>query len=484
MKQKISILKGLFLFTGLCIAVFFSEPADASAKSQTISVDDGDSKTISVYVGDTGTIVPVQPPAPTPTAAPGTDIDGEDYPAYDVPDDTWTDDTWTGEDSQNIRFFYTVDTDNPVSPSLTVNADGSYVANAPGYAEVEIIGYNDSGSSVFFATIYFYIRIDMTNVTLAKTSLKGYLFPEYFYGKSVVYSPAEFDIKVNSKLALSDDMYGANVSCKSSNKKVSAYASMDNNILHLELSAKKKAKTVLTIQIAGKAFTISVSLNPVGISNRSYLLAKGRSKKLKIKGYSGKIKWSSSNKKIASVSSKGKVKGKKVGNVVITAKIGEKRIGCAVSVTTKKLKKVCERATYIGSHWKYSQAKRTQSGYYDCSALVWKAYKQYAGITFGDASYPGTTATESAWCREHKRIIKGGYSYKKVAKMKLNPGDLVFKSTDLKKKYSTTYHVEMFTGYVCQGYTPKGKPIVQSLWAARGAGYGAEEGSLLARPMK
>lgn len=482
MRKKINVLKGIFLLICLWVTALFLESADVAAKSQTISVDNGDSKTIAVYVGDTGTIVPVQPttPVPTPIPTPETDMGEEDDSAYETPDDDLT-----GEDSQNIRFFYTVDTDNPAAPSLTVNADGSYVANAPGYAEVEIIGYDDFGSSVFFATVYFYINIDMTNVTLAKTSLKGYLIPQYYYGKKkVVYSPAELDIKVNSKLILSDDMYGVNLSCKSSNKKVSVYASLDKNILHLELNAKKKVKTVLTVQIAGKTFSISVSLNPVGISNNSYLLVKGHSKKLKITGYSGKITWSSSNKKIASVSSKGKVKGKKIGNVVITAKIGEKRIGCAVSVTTKKLKKVCERATYIGTHWKYSQPKRTQKGYYDCSSLVWKAYKENTGIVFGDASYPGTTWTESAWCRDHNLMIKGGYSYKKVTKMKLNPGDLVFKSTDMKKKYSTTYHVEMFTGYVCQGYTPNGKPIVQSLWAARSAGYGAEEGSLLARPMK
>lgn len=486
--KRINYLNGVVLFISLCVAAMFLEPADAAAKSQAISVNDGDSKNVSVYVGDTGTIVPVLAPTPSPmpTAMPTADVDGEEAPADKMPDDSWEtpEDNGTGENIQDIHFFYTVDTDNPAAPCLTVNPDGSYVAKAPGYAEVEIIGYNDSGSSVFFATIYFYVRVDMTRVTLAKTSLKGYLFPAYYYGKKVIYSPAEMDVRVNSQVVLNDDMYGVNVSCKSSSKKVSVDVSLENNILHLELSAKKKVKTVLTIQIAGKNFSVPVTLNPVGISNNSYLLVKGHSKKLKIKGYSGKIKWTSSNKKIASVSSKGKVKGRKIGNVVITAKIGDKRIGCAVSVTTRKLKKVCERATYMGTHWKYSQEKRTQSGYYDCSALVWKAYKQYAGMTFGDAGYPGTTATESAWCRDHKRMIKGGYSYKKIAKMKMNPGDLVFKSTDLKKKYSTTYHVEMFTGYVCQGYTPKGKPVVQSLWAARGPGYGAEEGSLLARPMK
>ena len=158
-------------------------------------------------------------------------------------------------------------------------------------------------------------------------------------------------------------------------------------------------------------------------------------------------------------------------------------MGCAVSVTSSKIKKVCKRGTYIGTHWKYSQKKRTQSGYYDCSALVWKAYKKGAGFTFGDSHYPGTTDTESAWCKTHKKMVKGGYKYKNVEKMKLNPGDIVFKSTNPKKPYKTTYHVEMFTGYLCYGFDSNGKAMVTSLWAARGAGYGAEEGSLLARPM-
>lgn len=81
-------------------------------------------------------------------------------------------------------------------------------------------------------------------------------------------------------------------------------------------------------------------------------------------------------------------------------------------------------------------------------------------------------------------MIKGGYSYKKVKKMQINPGDLVFKSTNLGDPYRTTYHVEMFTGYLCLGYDSKGKANVTSLWASRDPGYSAAEGSLLARPLK
>lgn len=326
--------------------------------------------------------------------------------------------------------------------------------------------------------------LDMTNVTLDKTSLVGYLVPIYNYGSSVYYGDVEFDINVNSPVVLDENMRGINLTCKSSNKKVTARASLSENILHLSVHGDKKCTTKLTVSIGGKKFKIKISLKPVKISASSLLLEKGKTKKLKIAGCSQGITWSSFNKKIATVSKDGVVKGKKIGNVVITAKIGNNPIGCAVSITTKPLKKVCERATYIGTHWTYSQAKRTQNGYYDCSALVWKAYKECAGVTFGNAGYPGTTRTESAWCRDHGRMIKGGYTYKKVQKMQLNPGDLVFKSNSSKDPYNTTYHVEMFTGYTCLGYDSKGKPVVTSLWASREAGYGAVDGSLLARPMK
>lgn len=326
--------------------------------------------------------------------------------------------------------------------------------------------------------------LDMAKVTLQKTSVTGYLVPTYSYGNTVYYGSADFDIAVNSPAVLDESMPDIYLTCKSSNKNVRANATLSDNILHLQVYASQKCSTKLTVNIAGKKFQIKVSLKTVKISANSLLLEKEKTKKLKIYGYSKNIKWSSSDKRIASVSKSGIVKGKRIGNAVITAKIGKKRIGCAVSVTTGALIRVCERATYIGNNWTYSQALRTRPGYYDCSALVWKAYSECAGFTFGNPNYPGTSATESAWCRDNGRMIKGGYTYKKVQKMQLNPGDLVFKSKNLRDPYNTTYHVEMFTGYACLGYDGKGKPLTTSLWASRESGYGAENGSLLARPLK
>ena len=53
---------------------------------------------------------------------------------------------------------------------------------------------------------------------------------------------------------------------------------------------------------------------------------------LKVTGTKSKIKWSSSNKKVATVNSKGKVKGIGKGTAKITATVGGKKYTCKVTV--------------------------------------------------------------------------------------------------------------------------------------------------------
>lgn len=58
----------------------------------------------------------------------------------------------------------------------------------------------------------------------------------------------------------------------------------------------------------------------------------GKSVRLKITGTKKKVTWSSSNKKIATVSSSGKVKAKSEGTATIRAKVGKKSYKCKVTV--------------------------------------------------------------------------------------------------------------------------------------------------------
>lgn len=71
----------------------------------------------------------------------------------------------------------------------------------------------------------------------------------------------------------------------------------------------------------------------------------GKTVTLKLKNNKKKIKWTTSNKKIATVSKKGKVKGKKAGKVTITAKVGKKKYKCKITVKKKSTPKPTAKPT-------------------------------------------------------------------------------------------------------------------------------------------
>ena len=71
------------------------------------------------------------------------------------------------------------------------------------------------------------------------------------------------------------------------------------------------------------------------MSKKNVSIMTGETLKLKVSGTKKDIKWSSSKKSVATVSKNGKVKGKKPGTAVITAKAGEKSVKCKVKVTKK-----------------------------------------------------------------------------------------------------------------------------------------------------
>ncbi len=116
-------------------------------------------------------------------------------------------------------------------------------------------------------------------------------------------------------------------------------AELRNNTIELSIEATKNCKMKITFTIEGKTFVIPVKAKVVELSSYGCLLEKGHTQKLRVKGCSEKIVWKSFDSKIASVSKNGVVKGKKIGNVLISAKLGDQYVGCVVSVTTAQIKK-------------------------------------------------------------------------------------------------------------------------------------------------
>ena len=104
----------------------------------------------------------------------------------------------------------------------------------------------------------------------------------------------------------------------------------------------KQVKKILAIMLT---LVLSISMIPtinvsaakkVKLNKTKATIYVGKTVTLKLKNNKAKVKWSSSNKKIATVSKKGKVKGKKAGKATITAKVGKKKYKCKITVKKEK----------------------------------------------------------------------------------------------------------------------------------------------------
>lgn len=79
------------------------------------------------------------------------------------------------------------------------------------------------------------------------------------------------------------------------------------------------------------------SKSKIALNYKSATILKGEIIKLKLTGNTNKVKWSSSNPKIAKVSQKGKVTAKKVGTTKIIAEIRNKKFTCKIKVENPKV---------------------------------------------------------------------------------------------------------------------------------------------------
>ena len=116
------------------------------------------------------------------------------------------------------------------------------------------------------------------------------------------------------------------ITYKSSNKKVAKISSTG------KITALKKGTATITATQNGESFKFKVTVKKPSISPKSKTIKKGKSFTIKITGKVGTAKFKSGNSKIASVSKKGKVKGKKKGSTTITVKTNGVTLKCKVKV--------------------------------------------------------------------------------------------------------------------------------------------------------
>ncbi|MDE6254076.1 MAG: Ig-like domain-containing protein [Lachnospiraceae bacterium] len=144
-----------------------------------------------------------------------------------------------------------------------------------------------------------------------------------------------------------------------------------------------------------KAFTDNTKKIPTyKISKKSVSLSKGRTTKLSVitnpSSMQRKVKWTSSNKKVATVSSNGTVKGKAVGKTTIKAKFvagsSTKTFSCKVTVLPSAVKglKVSGGKGNMTIRWKTDKDVKGYRIYY--SKKKNGKYKQLKVITKGNVS--------------------------------------------------------------------------------------------------
>lgn len=108
-----------------------------------------------------------------------------------------------------------------------------------------------------------------------------------------------------------------------------------------KITYRNIATYVLALCLAVSLFGIAPSRTAgaktkVKLNKTSVTLQVGKTVQLKLKGTAKKVTWTSSNKKIATVTKKGKVTAKKAGKATITAKAGKKKYKCKIIVKAKK----------------------------------------------------------------------------------------------------------------------------------------------------
>lgn len=125
-----------------------------------------------------------------------------------------------------------------------------------------------------------------------------------------------------------------------------------------------KALFVVVVMFAMMGSMVSeASAAYMHLNYNSVRLSGGLTAKLKV-NTKKKVKWSSSNKKVASVSSKGLVKGKKKGKCTITAKVGKKKMKCKVTIISNPTTEEEDIAALINNaNWTSNEVPESQKNY-------------------------------------------------------------------------------------------------------------------------
>ena len=196
---------------------------------------------------------------------------------------------------------------------------------------------------------------------------------------------------------------GANSSTKWSSSNTSI-ATVDNKG---NVRALKAGTVKITANTGGYKLSTTVVVSNPKLSKTSLKVGVGKTTTLKVKGGTGKVKWKSSNKKVAKVNSKGKIVTLKTGKATITATVSGVKLKCNVNVkkpSMSKSKTIIAKDSYrLKVNYYYGKVKWKSS---NSNIVRVSASGKITGVNTGTATITAT--------------IKGGKKLKCKVKVKAN----------------------------------------------------------------
>lgn len=211
----------------------------------------------------------------------------------------------------------------------------------------------------------------------------------------------------------------------------------------------KSGTHVIYISVDGVEFEDAIECVVLSAPENVIRIAKGKSCTVNIgeipEGL--KVKYTTDNKKIATVSKKGKVTGKGYGVAVITAKAGTKSVNFAVNVGTPTGIAAVKYAEKQIGKAEYSQAKRMEDGYFDCSSLAWRSFASQECYLGGTKTYAPTAADLAGWMTDNGYEIKCYGIPEDLSTLVV--GDLIFSTSGGNNgRFLNIDHVAIYAGAI------------------------------------
>ncbi len=219
---------------------------------------------------------------------------------------------------------------------------------------------------------------------------------------------------------------------------------IDRNGEAVRIMPKKTGKCKLYITADGVDFDDEIEAIAVELPDSSVLLAKGEKYQCRISGIPEgmKLQYTVSDEDVLKVSKKGKVTAKGYGISTVYVEVAERSFSFVVNVGTPEGIGAAKYAADKVGKASYSQGKRMEEGYYDCSSLAWRSYAS-VGVYIGNDSYAPTAADLAKYLADNGCVIEMG----ETDISEVLPGDLIFSTSGGDNgRYLKIDHVGIYYG--------------------------------------